>query len=367
MRGSLNLCLLGAATSLVLSPRRLVPAMPKRGTDAERVAALLARGNDSGYTLSGVDTPLTPERFAAEILNLPGCRAWAYLSRPNDLRAASVLVPGNEKKPYTVEKAKGALRARAPRDDVLAGSSRTGNSSADRRAASTWEPNANASAGQRKRHRKQREIEAEEKKWSGTAQERLNTATFGSALALHRSASVTDWQHWNGVYPTTPGTPGFEPSFFYARKFKAMSRVLERETDEGMTVDDCLLDLYQGADREATINRGETAQACQCLATAGVITNDEIGQLVRTRRFFDQLEAPSKFESGLGGSRVFDGRLLHRSSSMPSAGRCSATRRSSSSTAPPPTPRPTPGSTFVRTTSSACGRRTLLEGTTSTS
>ena len=187
--------------------------------------------------------------------------------------------------------AKTQFRARALLDEADS-SPRSGSTSAAARSESTWEPNANASASHRKRHRKQREIEAEEKKWSGTAQERLNTATFGSALALHRSASVTDWQHWNGVYPTTPGTPGFEPSFFYARKFKAMSRVLERETDEGMTVDDCLLDLYQGADREATINRGETAQACQCLATAGVITNDEIGQLVRTRRFFDRLEAP---------------------------------------------------------------------------
>ena len=54
-----------------------------------------------------------------------------------------------------------------------------------------------------------------------------------------------------------------------------------------MTCDDWELALYRGADKELTINRGDTAQACQCLATAGVITSDEIGQQVHTRRFFD--------------------------------------------------------------------------------
>ena len=133
-----------------------------------------------------------------------------------------------------------------------------------------------------------------------------------------------------------------------------MRQVLERETDEGMTADDWVLDLYRGADLEPTINRGETAQACQCLGTIGVITGDEIGQQVRTRRFFDQLEAPSKFESGLGGSR-FDG-LSHAIEGLRLAG--SATRRSIIDGAAA-TPKPTPGSTFVRTTSSTCGRSGL--------
>ena len=309
MRGSLLLCLAGAATSFVWESRQLAvlqpPAMVKA---AERVVILKGR-TDSGYTLPGKDTPLTPEEFAEHHGFPAGWRAYAG-SRGREYEKVSVLIPGDDKKPYSLEKAHAELEAQA----ILAGdapeveSSRTGNSAAARSAASTWEPNANASASHRKRHRKQREIEAEEKKWSGTAQERLSTATFGSALVPHRSAYVADWQHWNGVYPTTPGTPGFEPSFFYARKHKAMWQVLERETDEGMTVDECLLDLYQGADREATINRAETAQACQCLATAGVITNDEIGQQVHTRRFFDRLVAPSRFEGGRGGSRVFDGR-----------------------------------------------------------
>ena len=111
MRGSLLLCLLGAATSFVREPRRLVPAMPKFGTDAERAAALLARGNDSGYTLPGEDTPLTPERFAAEILKLPGCRAWASEHYPHQLDKASVLVPGYEKKPHSPSWAKEKLAA----------------------------------------------------------------------------------------------------------------------------------------------------------------------------------------------------------------------------------------------------------------
>ena len=79
MRGSLLLCLAGAATSFVREPRRLVlQAMPPRVAYKQQVKNLLARGNDSGYTLPGEDTPLTPERFAAEILKLPGCRAWEH-------------------------------------------------------------------------------------------------------------------------------------------------------------------------------------------------------------------------------------------------------------------------------------------------
>ena len=274
-------------------------------TAKERVERLLARGSDSGYTMPGESQNATPERFA-EWLELPGCRAWASASQPNIASKASILVPWEDTKPYSVERAKGVLRARRD-DDAPEPKPRSGKNSAEtRRAASTWEPSA--STGQRTRRQKEREIEAEEKKWSGTAQERLNTATFGSALVPHRSASVADWKHWEGQYPTGPGTPGFEAPFFYARKHSAMRRVLERETDEGMTADDYLLDLYQGADREAIINRCETAQACQCLATIGIITGDEIGQMVRTRRFFDRLEAPSKLEGGRGGSRVFDGR-----------------------------------------------------------
>ena len=94
MRSLLLLLCAGAATSFVREPRRLVRDMTKFGTDAERVAALLARGNDSGYTLPGEDTPLTPERFAAEILNLPGCRA----GQVSQHLEGSVLVPGNEKR-----------------------------------------------------------------------------------------------------------------------------------------------------------------------------------------------------------------------------------------------------------------------------
>ena len=292
MRGSLLFCLAGAATSLVLSPRRpaLLPKRAMAPTAKERVATLLGRV-DSGYTLPGETQNATPERFA-EWLELPGCRAWASASQPHLSSKASILVPWDDTKPYSVERAKGVLRARRD-DDAPEPKPRSGKNSAEtRRAASTWEPSA--STGQRERRQKERELEAEEKKWSGTAQERQDTATFGSALVPHRSVSVADWKYWKGegAYPTTPGVPGFESSFFYARKHSAMRQVLERETDEGMTADDWVLDLYRGADLEPTINRGETAQACQCLGTIGVITGDEIGQLVHTRRFFDRLEAP---------------------------------------------------------------------------
>jgi hypothetical protein len=313
MRGSLLLCLAGAATSFVWEPRRLalLRAMPT-GTAAERVAALLARGSDSGYTLPDESEHATPEQFA-EWLGLPGCRAWASESRPSDTTKASVLVPWDDTKPCSVEKAKVALRSRAPRDDdAPEPKPRSGRktSAEARRAGPAYEPQANRSAGRSRTIQREKEIREEEKKWSGTAEERQLTLMGGSAQVARRSVSVADWQYWKGegAYPTTPGTPGFGTSFFYARKHSAMYQVLERETGEGMTADDCVLDLYQGADREATINRGDTAQACQCLATAGVITNDEIGQLVHTRRFFDRLEAPSKFEGDLSGSRVFDGR-----------------------------------------------------------
>ena len=90
-------------------------------------------------------------------------RAWASLSEPHHLSRASILLPGDERKPYSPTYARDKLAESQP-DDVLAGSSRTGNSSADRRAASTWEPDANKSASVSEQHRKQQEIKAEEQK-----------------------------------------------------------------------------------------------------------------------------------------------------------------------------------------------------------
>ena len=92
--------------------------MPPRVSYAQQVKNLLARGNDSGYTLPNEDEPLTPERFAAEILKLPGCRAWASEYDPHRLDRASVLVPGDEKKPYKPATAEEKLAALSP-DDAL--------------------------------------------------------------------------------------------------------------------------------------------------------------------------------------------------------------------------------------------------------
>ena len=309
MRGSLLLCLAGAASSFVWEPRRLalLQAMSTGKHWAARVAELNGRLT-SGYTLPDEDEHATPERFA-EWLGIPGCRAWVSEGYQNRPGRASVLVPWDETRSYSVEKAKADLRARTQPDEAPEQKApRSGRTSAAARSASTWEPSARMSGSMSKARLREEEIKREAKKWSGTAQERQLTLMGGVPRVVHRSASVADWKYWKeqGAYPTTPGVPGFEPSFFYARKHSAMFQVLERETDKGMTCHEWELELYKGADKELTINRGETAQACQCLSVVGVITNDEIGQLVRARRFFDQLEAPSKFESGLGGSRVFD-------------------------------------------------------------
>ncbi|CAH0371482.1 unnamed protein product [Pelagomonas calceolata] len=279
MRGSLLFCLAGAATSFVREPRRLalLQAMP---TGKQRIAELEARPL-SGHTPPGEDSvEWTPEQLA-EHFGLPGCRVWCawHKTRGYTLNDVKVVVPWDDKKPLSLARAKEEFRARAlldEEDDSGAG----GLSAAARSAASTHEPNAKKSAAGRAQRLREVEIEAEAKKWSGTPQERQLTLMGGTALVPHRSVSVADWQYWKGegAYPTTPGVPGFEPSFFYARKHSAMNRVLEREADEGMTCHEWELELFRGADKELTINRGDMAQSCQCLATAGVITNDQIGQ-----------------------------------------------------------------------------------------
>ena len=291
MRSSLLLCLAGAATSFVREPRLLAvlqpPAMVKA---AERKARLLGRV-DSGYTLPGESEHATPERFA-EFLKLPGCRAWASLSTPRGITTQpSVLVPWDDTKPYSVEKAKAALRARAPRDDVLAGSSRADVSAATRKkkadAAPAREPSAKVSASRRERTRQEREAEefrtrvlaSPDPRALDVLQEPENPAN---------SACYHAYLDWTGLdedaKQVAPDLPGFPARFFAARGLK--NGPLRRAINRAMSAGDWVMRLRRGAEKERTISRAENAQACLCLGTVGSMVRDPIGMRVKRGVFF---------------------------------------------------------------------------------
>ena len=292
MRSSLILCLAGAATSLVLSPRRPAllqkRAMPPKA--AERKARLLARGNDSGYTLPGEDTPLTPERFAEEILELPGCRAWASLKRPNDLSEASVLVPGDEKRPCKPYAAREKLAALSP-DDALAGSSRADVSAATRKkkaaAAPAHLPDPKRTASNRERVRQEREAEALRTRVLATPNPRALDVLQAPANPAD-TACYHAYREWTGLdedaKQVAPDLPGFPATFFAARGLK--KGPLRRAINRAMSAANWVMRLRRGAEKERTISRAENAQACLCLGTVGSMVRDRIGMLVKCGVFF---------------------------------------------------------------------------------
>ena len=292
MRGSLLLCLLGAATSFVWEPRRLVlQAMPPRVSYKQQVKNLLARGNDSGYTLPNEDEPLTPERFAAEILKLPGCRAWASLNRSNfRLSESLVLVPGDEKRPYKPYAAEEKLAALSP-DDALAGSSRRSVSAEIRKkkadAAPAHQPDPKRSASNRERVRQEREAEELRTRVLASPDPRALDVLQAPENPAN-SACYNAFLAWTGsdedAKQVAPDLPGFPESFFAARGHK--NGPLRRAINRAMLVGDWVMRLRRGAEKERTISRAENAQACLCLGTVGSMVRDPIGMRVKRGVFF---------------------------------------------------------------------------------